>query len=62
MKVCKGWKNFVLRTTLWKCHLFMLKLKSESQKLNFVMAKALSKIYTLDCSCKYLSTSPHNCI
>ena len=27
-------------------------LKSVSQKLNFAMAKAISKSYTLDCNCK----------
>ena len=27
-------------------------LESAPQKLNFVMAIAISKIYTLDCSCK----------
>ena len=30
-------------------------LKSAPQKLDFVMAKAISKSYTLDCSCKYLA-------
>ena len=30
-------------------------LKSAPQKLNFIMAKAISKIYTLDCSCKCLA-------
>ena len=29
-----------------------MRLKSAPQKLNFVMAKAISKSYTLDCSCK----------
>ena len=28
-----------------------MRLKSAPQKLNFVMAKAISKSYTLDCSC-----------
>ena len=29
-----------------------IRLKSAPQKLNFVMAKATSKSYTLECSCK----------
>ena len=29
-----------------------MRLKSASQKLNFVMVKAILKFYTLDCSCK----------
>ena len=32
-------------------------LKSAPQKLDFVMAKAISKSYTLDCSRKYLARS-----
>ena len=35
-------------------------LKSASQKLNFVMVKAISKSYTLDCSCKCPCTFPHS--
>ena len=35
-------------------------LKSAPQKLNFVMAKAISKSYTLDCSCKCPCTFPHS--
>ena len=35
-------------------------LKSAPQNLNFVMAKATSKSYTLDCSCKYPCTFPHS--
>ena len=35
-----------------------MSLKSAPQKLNFVIAKAISKVYTLDCSCKCLCTFP----
>ena len=35
-------------------------LKSAPQKLNFLMAKAISKSYTLDCSCKCPCTFPHS--
>ena len=34
--------------------------KSAPQKLNFVMAKVISKIYTRDCSCKCPCTFPHS--
>ena len=37
-----------------------IRLKSAPQNLNFVMAKAISKSYTLDCSCKCPCTFPHN--
>ena len=35
-------------------------LKITPQKLHFVMAKAISKSYTLDCSCKCSCTFPHS--
>ena len=35
-------------------------LKGATQKLNFFMAKAISKSYTLDCSCKCPCTFPHS--
>ena len=35
-------------------------LKSAPQKLNFVMAKVISKSYTLDSSCKCSTTFPHS--
>ena len=34
--------------------------KSAPQKLNFLMAKAISKSCTLDCSCKCHCTFPHS--
>ena len=34
--------------------------KCEPQKLNFLMAKAISKSCTLDCSCKCSCTLPHS--
>ena len=37
-----------------------MRLKSAPQKLNFVMAKTISKSYTLDCSCKCPCTFLHN--
>ena len=37
-----------------------MRLKSAPQKLNFLMAKAISKRCTLDCSCKCPCTFTHN--
>ena len=37
-----------------------MRLKSAPQKLNFLMAKAISKSCTLDCSCKCSCTFPHS--
>ena len=42
-------KNYLLKTS--RSHTKM-RLKSVPLKLNFVMANAISKSYTLDCSCK----------
>ena len=61
MKNYKERSNFIPRTTFFEMpssHAKMC-LKSASQKLNFVMAKAVSKSYTLDCSCKCPCTFPH---
>ena len=44
-------KNFILRTTFWKC---------APQELNFVIAKVISKGYTLECSCKCSCTFLHS--
>ena len=37
-----------------------MQLKSAPQKLEFLMTKAISKICTLDCSCKCPCTLPHS--
>ena len=37
-----------------------MRLKSAPQKLKFVMATAISKIYTVDCSCKCPCTFQHS--
>ena len=37
-----------------------IRLKSASQKLNFLMAKAISKSCTLNCSCKCPCTFSHS--
>ena len=42
-------KNYLLEMP---CSHAKLRLKNALQKVNFVMGKAISKTYTLDCSCK----------
>ena len=53
--------NFILRT-ICKCLVSMTKCvwKLHRKKLTFVMAKAISKSYTLDCSSKCPCTFPHS--
>ena len=55
MKDDKERNYFNLRTMFWKCLLPMLK-----QKLNILMAKAVQKAYTLNCSHKCPCTFPHS--
>ena len=50
-------KNYLLEMP---CSHVKMHLKSAPQKLNFVMTKAISKRYTLDCSCKSTCTFPHS--
>ena len=50
-------KNYLLEMS---CFHTKMRLKSAPQKLNFLMAKAISKSFTLDCSCKCPSTFPHS--
>ena len=50
-------KNYLLEMS--RSHAKM-HLKSAPQKLYFVMAKAISKTYTLDSNCKYPCTFPHS--
>ena len=50
-------KNFLFEMSRYHAK---MRLKSAPQKLNFVIAKAISKSYKLDCSCKYPFTFPHN--
>ena len=50
-------KNYLLGMPLSHAK---IRLKSALQKLNFVMAKAISKSYNLDCSCKCPSTFLHS--
>ena len=57
VKDYKQSNNFILRTKFWKCP---VRLKSTPQKLNFLMAKAISKSYTLHCSCICPFTFPHS--
>ena len=43
-------KNYLLEMSRFHAK---MRLKSAPQKLNFLMAKAMSKRCTLDCNCKY---------
>ena len=57
VKDYKQSNNLILRTKFWKCP---VRLKSAPQKLNFLMAKAISKSYRQDCSCKRSCTFLHS--
>ena len=48
-------KNYLLEMP---CSHAKMRLKSAPRKLSFLMAKAISKSYTLDCSCKCSCTFP----
>ena len=50
-------KNYLLEMP--RCHAKM-RLKSAPQKLNFVIAKAISKSYELEYSWKWPCTFPHS--
>ena len=50
-------KNYFLEMSRFHAK---MRLKSAPQKLNFLMAKAISKSCTLDCSCKCSCTLPHS--
>ena len=50
-------KNYLLKMS---CSHAKMHLKSAPQKLNFVMAKVISKTYTINCSSKCACTFPYN--
>ena len=50
-------KNYLLEIPRFHAK---MRLKSASQKLNFLMGKAVSKRCILDCSCKCPCTFPHS--
>ena len=58
----QGEKQFHSKNYLLEMPRFHAKmgLKSAPQKLNFLMAKAISKSCTLHCSCKCSCTLPHS--
>ena len=59
VKDYKERNNFILSTTFGTAlSNATMRLKSAPQKLNFVMVKAKTKSYTLDCSCKFPCTFP----
>ena len=57
-----GEKQFHFKNCLFKMARSHAKmpLNSAPQKMNFVMAKAISKSFTLDSSCKWPCTFPHS--
>ena len=57
MKDYKERINFILRNTSFPCQNAFEKCIT---KMNFVMAKAISKSYTLHCRCKCPYTFPHS--
>ena len=60
----RGAEEFHFKNYLLEMHLSYAKmlLKGAPQKLKFVMAKAISKSYTLACSCRCPCMPPHNCV
>ena len=50
-------KNYLLEMSPFHAKIH---LKSAPQKLNILMEKAISKSFTLDCSCKCPCTFPHS--
>ena len=58
----QGRNNYIRVTTFFEMPRFnaKMRLKSAPQKLNFLMAEAISKSYTL-VSCKCPCTFPHRC-
>ena len=58
----QGEKQFHTKNCLLEMSRFhaKMRLKSAPQKLNFLMAKAISKSCTRDCSCKCNCTFPHS--
>ena len=58
----QGEQQFHSRNYLLEMPRFHAKIRlgSAPQKLNFLMAKAISKRCTLDCSCKYPCTFPQS--
>ena len=50
-------KNYLLEMPRFHAK---MRLKSAPQKLNFLMEKAISKSFTLDCSYKCPCTFPHS--
>ena len=61
-EILQAEEQFLSKNYLLEMPRFLVKmgLKSAPQKLNFLMAKAISKSCTLDCSCKCPCTFSHN--
>ena len=50
-------KNYLLKMSYFNAN---MRLKKLLQKHNFVMAKAISESYPIDCSCKWPCMFPHS--
>ena len=61
VKDYKEGNNFILRKLEMPHSHAKMQLKIATQKLNFAKVKAISKNYTLDCSCKLSCKFPHSC-
>ena len=62
VKDYKERNNFILSTTFKNASFaYQNKFEKCPQKLEFVMVRAISKSYTLDCSCKSPCALPHSC-
>ena len=58
----QGEEQFHLKNYLLEMHRShaKMRLKGAPQKLNFAIAKVISKSYKLDCNCKSPCTFPHS--
>ena len=61
-EILQGEEQFNTKNSFLEMSRFPAKIRWESapRKLNFLMAKAISKSWTLDCSCKCPCTFPHS--
>ena len=62
VKDYKERSNFILSTTFKNASFaYQNEFEKCPQKLEFLMVRAISKSYTLDCSCKSPCAYPHSC-
>ena len=56
----QGVEQFYSKYFLWKCLIPMPECVWKVHHKNWTLVKAISKSYTLDCSCKFPCTFPHS--